>query len=108
MILAQEPFQFATASYLICVENQKANTLANLIEGLEHTSDEAIFFHTFQSLGRYHFLTEGFSNDFAQWALAGVNQPILAERLPNIDVREPIYGCGILRSLSQGGRAVGI
>ena len=88
MTTAEEPFQFATASYLICVENHKANTLADLSDGLEHASDEAIFFHTFQCLGRYHFLTEGFSNDFAQWALAGLNQPILAERFANIDVRD--------------------
>lgn len=88
MITAEQPFQFVTAAYLIRVENQKANTLLNLIEGLEHTSDDAIFFHTFQSLGRYHFLTEGFSNDFAQWALAGLNQPVLAERLSSVDVRD--------------------
>jgi hypothetical protein len=28
-----------------------------------------------------HFLTEGFSNDFAQWVLAGLNRPQLAKRL---------------------------
>jgi hypothetical protein len=88
MLTAEQPFQFVTAAYLVRVENQKANTLKNLIDGLEKTSDDAIFFHTFQSLGRYHFLTEGFSNDFAQWALAGLNQPILAERLGTVDVRD--------------------
>jgi hypothetical protein len=79
----------------------EANTLANLIEGLEHASDAAIFFHTFQSLGRYHFLTEGFSNDFAQWALAGLNQPILAERLANIDVRDYLSLCDLRQDLRK-------
>jgi hypothetical protein len=88
MITAQQPFQFVTASYLTRVENQKATTIAELRDCLEHASDAAIFYHTFQSLGRYHFLTEGFSNDFAQWALAALNQNVLAERLAGIDVRD--------------------
>jgi hypothetical protein len=88
MNTAAQPFQFVTASYIICVENQKAGTVAELLDALEQASDEAIFFHTFQSLGRYHFITEGFSNDFAQWTLAALNQPLLAERLAGIDVRD--------------------
>jgi len=88
MITARQPFQFVTASYLTRVENQKAQTIHELRDCLEHASDAAIFFHTFQSLGRYHFLTEGFSNDFAQWVLAALNQPALAERLAGIDVRD--------------------
>ena len=75
-----EPFQFVTASYLTQVENQKANTIEELQACLEHSSDAAIFYHTFQTLGRHHFLTEGFSNDFAQWVFASVNRSELAER----------------------------
>ena len=48
----------------------------------------AIFYHTFQTLGQHHFLTEGFSNDFAQWVLAALNQAELAERLASIDIRD--------------------
>jgi hypothetical protein len=88
MNAATQHFQFATAAYLTCVENQKAETVAELFQALEQASDAAIFYHTFQSLGRYHFLTEGFSNDFAQWVLASLNQPQLAERLAGIDVRD--------------------
>ena len=83
-----EPFQFVTASYLTQVENQKANTIEELQACLEHSSDAAIFYHTFQTLGRHHFLTEGFSNDFAQWVLASLNRSELAERLASIDVRD--------------------
>jgi hypothetical protein len=85
---ATQPFQFFTAAYLDQIQNQKATTIAELQTGLEQASDAAIFNHTFQSLGRHHFLTEGFSNDFAQWVLAGLNRPSLAERLANIDVRD--------------------
>jgi hypothetical protein len=88
MSTAAQPFQFATAAYLTRVENQRARTIAELLECLQNASDGAIFYHTFQTLGRHHFLTEGFSNDFAQWALASLNQPQLAERLGSIDIRD--------------------
>jgi len=85
---AQQPFRFVTASYLTRINNQRASTLEELRAGLEHTSDASIFYHTFQSLGRFHFLTEGFSNDFAQWVLTGLNRAALAEQLAGLDVRD--------------------
>ena len=88
MNAAAQHFQFVTANYLIRIENQKAMTVAELVPCLEQASDAVIFYHTFQTLDRYHFLTEGFSNDFAQWTLAGLNQPVLAEKLASIDVRD--------------------
>jgi len=84
----ETPFQFLTASYLVRVENLRAPTLAELATGLGTCSDASIFFHTFQSLSRHHFLTEGFSNDFAQWVLAACNRPELAEQLASFDIRE--------------------
>jgi hypothetical protein len=77
-----------TASYLVRVQNLRAGTLAEFAAGLETCSDACIFFHTFQSLSRYHFLTEGFSSDFAQWVLAACNRPELAEELASFDIRE--------------------
>jgi hypothetical protein len=88
MKTATQPFQFVTASYLTRINNQKATNLDELRLGLEHTSDESIFYHTFQSLGRHHFLTEGFSNDFAQWTLAALNRAQLAEQLGGVDIRD--------------------
>jgi hypothetical protein len=81
-------FQFVTASYVIRINNQKANTLNELRAGLDQASDASIFFHTFQSLERRHFLTEGFSNELAEWVLTGLNRPQLAERLGGVDVRD--------------------
>jgi len=86
--VATIPFEFATASYLTSISALKASTLAQLRDGLRSCSDESIFAHTFQSLGEHHYLTEGFSNDFAQWVLAACNRPDLAEQLSAIDVRE--------------------
>ena len=85
---ASEPFQFATASYLVRIGNQTAKNLLELQQGLADCSDASIFYHTFQSLGRHHFLTEGFSNDFAQWVLGSCNRPVLAERMASIDIRD--------------------
>ena len=88
MNIAEQSFRFVTASYLTRIHNQKASTLDELRAGLEQTSDGSIFYHTFQSLGRYHFLTEGFSNDFAQWVLTSLNRASLAEQLAGLDIRD--------------------
>ena len=85
---ATEAFEFATASYLVLIGIESAKNLRELEHGLEHCSDESIFYHTFQSLGRHHFLTEGFSNDFAQWVLGSCNRPALAERMASLDIRD--------------------
>ncbi len=87
MKTADHPFQFVTVSYLTRIHNQLAMNLGELRDGLEKCSDGSIFCHTFHSLERYHFLTEGFSNDFAQWVLASLNCPVLAEQLSEPDIR---------------------
>ncbi len=88
MTKAAQPFQFATATYLTCICNQRATRLAELQRGLAECSDASIFYHTFHSLRRHHFLTEGFSDDFAQWIMAACNQAELAEQLASLDLRE--------------------
>jgi uncharacterized protein DUF5752 len=88
MKIAQMPFEFFTVTYLTRIGNQVAGTIAELLVGLELCSDASIFHHTFQTLGSHHFLTEGFSNDFAQWTLAATNRDDLAEQLAAIDVRD--------------------
>lgn len=87
-VRAKAPFHFATASYLVRIGNQVAHNLLDFQRGLAACSDASIFYHTFQSLGRHHFLTEGFSNDFAQWVLASCNRPVLAEQLASLDIRD--------------------
>jgi hypothetical protein len=99
MKTAERPFQFVTASYLTRIGNHKATNLAELAQGLESSSDASIFYHTFQSLGRHHFLTEGFSNDFAQWVLAACNRAELAERLAGLDIRDYLSLAELRRDL---------
>jgi hypothetical protein len=83
-----KPFEFFTVAYLTRIGNEVASTLAELHSCLEQCSDASIFHHTFQTLGRHHFLTEGFSNDFAQWVLAAANRGELAEQLASLDIRD--------------------
>ncbi len=83
---AESPFQFATVSYLTRICNQTARNLGELRTGLETCSDASIFYHTFQSLGRHHFLTESFSNDIAQWVLAALNRTNFAEQLAALEI----------------------
>ena len=85
---AEQAFQFKTVSYLTRIGNEVATTLAQLKQGLESCSDTSIFNHTFQTLSHHHFLTRGFSNDFAQWVLAACNRPELAEHLASLDIRD--------------------
>ena len=88
MNTAEKPFEFFTVAHLTRIGNQVASTVAEFLTGLENCSDASIFHHTFQTLSSHHFLTEGFSNDFAQWALASANRDALAERLAAVDIRD--------------------
>ncbi len=88
MNIAKEPFEFSTAGYLIRIANQRAGSIAELADGVAECTDASIFHHTFHTLGQHHFLTEGFSNDFAQWTLASANRVELAEQLASLDVRD--------------------
>jgi hypothetical protein len=88
MTNAETPFDFFAVSYLTRIGNQSAGTIEELLQGLRQCSDGSIFHHTFQTLGAHHFLTENFSNDFAQWAMADANRNDLGEQLASLDVRD--------------------
>jgi Family of unknown function (DUF5752) len=83
-----QPFEFFTVASLTRIGNQIACDLNDLAVGLEQCSDASIFHHTFQTLGIHHFLTEGFSNDFAQWVLSATNRGELAEQMTALDIRD--------------------
>jgi Family of unknown function (DUF5752) len=83
-----KPFYFNTSAHLLRITAQKASTLAEFLDALRVCPDDSIFQHTFRTLQEHHFIREGFSNDFAHWALAACNEPGLAEQLASVDVRE--------------------
>jgi hypothetical protein len=83
-----KPFYFNTSAHLLRITTQKANNLEEFLAALRACPDDSIFQHTFRTLHEHHFLREGFSNDFAHWALTACNEPGLGEQLASVDVRE--------------------
>ena len=83
-----KPFYFNTSEHLVRIGRQKAGTLSELWQALQTCPDDSIFQHTFRTLQEHHFIRQGFSNDFAHWSLSACNEPVLAEQLASVDVRE--------------------
>ncbi|HTA48764.1 MAG TPA: DUF5752 family protein [Verrucomicrobiae bacterium] len=83
-----KPFYFNTSAHLLRITRQKSSTLAEFLDALRECPDGSIFQHAFRTLQEHHFIREGFSNDFAHWALSACNEPSLAEGLASVDVRE--------------------
>jgi hypothetical protein len=83
-----KPFYFNTSAHLLRITKYKANNLVEFLDALRKCPEDSIFQHTFRTLQEHHFLREGFSNDFAHWALEACNEPGLAEGLASVDVRE--------------------
>jgi hypothetical protein len=83
-----KPFYFNTSEHLLRIERERAANLAELLQSLRECADDSIFQHTFRTLQEHHFIRQGFSNDFAHWSLSACHEPILAELLASVDVRE--------------------
>ncbi len=83
-----QPFHFNTSAHLLQIGRERASNLSELLQALRTCSENSVFQHTFRTLQEHHFIREGFSNDFAHWALSACNEPGLAERLASVDVRE--------------------
>jgi Family of unknown function (DUF5752) len=86
--LPHRPFYFNSSAHLLRISREKASTLSELLRCLRECPEDSIFQHTFRTLQEHHFIREGFSNDFAHWALSACNEPGLGEKLAGVDVRE--------------------
>jgi hypothetical protein len=84
----EKPFYFNTSEHLLRIGRQKATNLSELAAALRTCPEDSIFQHTFRTLQEHHFIRSGFSNDFAHWSLSACNEPVLAEQLASVDVRE--------------------
>ena len=83
-----KPFYFNTSEHLLRIGRQRVVTISDLLQALRDCPDDSIFQHTFRTLQEHHFIRQGFSNDFAHWSLSACHEPILAEQLASVDVRE--------------------
>jgi hypothetical protein len=84
----EKPFYFNTSEHLLRIGRQSATTLGELLQALKGCPEDSIFQHTFRTLQEHHFIRQGFSNDFAHWCLSACHEPVLAEQLASVDVRE--------------------
>jgi len=82
------PFYFNTSEHLLRIGRERAATLSELLQALQTCPEDSIFQHTFRTLQEHHFIRQGFSNDFAHWSLSACHEPVLAEQLASVDVRE--------------------
>jgi hypothetical protein len=83
-----KPFYFNTSAHLLRITPQRASSLGEFLDALRECPEASIFQHSFRTLQEHHFIREGFSNDFAHWAVSACNEPSLAEALASVDVRE--------------------
>ena len=84
----EKPFYFNTSEHLLRIGHERADSLSELLEALRECPDDSIFQHTFRTLQEHHFIRQGYSNDFAHWCLSACHEPIVAEQLASVDVRE--------------------
>jgi hypothetical protein len=96
-----KPFYFNTSEHLLRIGRQRASTLAELLQALQTCPEDSIFQHTFRTLQEHHFIRQGFSNDFAHWSLSACHEPVLAEKLASVDVREFTAIEGLRRRMSE-------
>ena len=84
---AAEPFQFFTVEGVVRVGDRKANTVRELLRGLETCSDDSIYYHMIQMSGRKEFVNGNASNGFAKWVRAMPECGGLSEQLAALDER---------------------
>src|ERR1044071_877038 len=96
-----KPFYFNTSENLLRIGRQKAGNLCELLTAIQTCPEDSIFQHPFGTLQEHHFIRQGFSNDFAHWSLFACNEPILAEQLASVDIREFTSIEGIRRRMIE-------
>jgi hypothetical protein len=81
-------FRFWTASNVVILTGERAETLGALRDLVADCPNACLFYHTYQVLRDLHFVTGQYPNDFAQWVLTSARDDRLAERLAGIDIRQ--------------------
>ncbi len=83
-------FEFKQCVIIIKSTGKKAKNLREFRDALAEVSEGSIFHHTYQYLLKGHILE--YTNDFSQWAGAGLEESALSEQLSNIDPYD--FGAG--------------
>lgn len=85
---AAEPFHFYTRLHLKELTGLKATNLIALVNILKAAPDSIVYYHTHHFLEEYQYLTPEPANDFALWVGDALDNPVLSEKLANIDTFE--------------------
>lgn len=80
-------FRFWTASSLILLTGERAETVGALRDLIADCPSACLFYHTYQVLREKHYVVDRYPNDFAQWLLASAREETLAERFAGLDIR---------------------
>ncbi len=89
-------FTFYRARYQFELTGKKARDLPELLAVIKVIDESSIFNHIYHALLDSHFLPIGYPNDFAYWIADALHEPVLAERLADLDLRE-FHNMGALR-----------
>lgn len=98
--LANTPFEFFKAAYLVEVTPLRAATLGELLTGITLAPDASIFFHLHQRFFRDPSRLPEFPNDFAAWANTNLRNSVVAERLANLNLFRSVDLAIVRREIS--------
>ncbi|MBN1691227.1 MAG: mechanosensitive ion channel family protein [Dehalococcoidia bacterium] len=84
----EEPFHFYTRLSLKELTGLKATNLIALVNILKAAPDSIVYYHTHHFLEEFQYLTPEPANDFALWIGDALDNPVLSEKLANIDTFE--------------------
>ncbi|MEA1943748.1 MAG: DUF5752 family protein [Euryarchaeota archaeon] len=90
-------FIFYKARYQFELTGKKARDLHEFLAVIKEIDESAIFDHIYHALLDYHLLPLEYPNDFAYWIADVLHEPVLAERLADLDLRE-FHDLGALRN----------
>ena len=76
--LAKAPFEIYMLAHVSRMGGPTANTLSELVYGLEKCSDESIYHHTIVAMRSHLLLADKLPNDFARWARASLHKEDLS------------------------------
>ncbi len=94
------PFEFWKAAFLVEVTPQRAQSLGQLLTGVTLVSELSIFYHLHRRFFREPERLSEYPNDFADWSVEVLGNPVVAERLANLNLFRSMDVAVVRREIS--------